>query len=58
MDELLIFLLFIGLVIFATLISSGILILTVFIIFTAYRVIRGKIKGWKLPKDIKDTHSW
>ena len=58
MEELLIFLLFIGLVIFATLISSGILILTVFIIFTAYRVIRGKIKGWKLPKDIKDTHSW
>jgi uncharacterized membrane protein len=58
MEELLIFLLFIGLVIFATLISSGILILTVFTIFTAYRVIRGKIKGWKLPKDIKDTHSW
>lgn len=58
MEELLVFLLFIGLVIFATLISSGILILTTFIIFTAYRVIRGKIKGWKLPKDIKDTHSW
>lgn len=58
MEELLIFLLFIGLVIFATLISSGILILTVFTIFTTYRVIRGKIKGWKLPKDIKDTHSW
>ena len=23
-----------------------------------YSVIRGKQKGWSLPKDVKDTHSW
>ena len=23
-----------------------------------YHVLRGKIKGWSLPKDVKDRHSW
>lgn len=23
-----------------------------------YLIIRGKIKGWSLPKDVKDRHSW
>ena len=58
MEELLAFLLFIGLTTMAVLISSAILLLAIFTLFVIYRVIRGKQKGWKLPKNIKDTHSW
>jgi multisubunit Na+/H+ antiporter MnhF subunit len=58
MEELLAFLLFIGLTTIAALIGSAILLLAIFTLFVIYRVIRGKQKGWKLPKNIKDTHSW
>jgi len=32
------------------------LFLATFVIGCLYHVIRGKQKGWKLPKDIRDTH--
>lgn len=38
--------------------NSPILFLAAFIGGCAYLVLRGRKKGWKLPKNIKDTHSW
>ena len=32
------------------------LFLATFVIGLTYHIIRGRKKGWKLPKDIKDTH--
>ena len=37
-------------------IQSPLLFLITFILGVGYQVIRGRKKGWKLPKDIKDTH--
>lgn len=36
--------------------NSPLLFLSSFIIGNGYLIIRGKKKGWRLPKDIKDTH--
>lgn len=34
------------------------LFLTSFVIGVAHYAIRSKQKGWKLPKNIRDTHGW
>jgi hypothetical protein len=36
--------------------NSPIMFLTFFGAGCTYLVLRGRKKGWKLPKDIKDTH--
>ncbi len=38
--------------------NSPILFLVTFVGGCTYLVLRGRKKGWKLPKNIKDTHSW
>jgi hypothetical protein len=40
----------------AIVLNSPIMFLTSFILGCGYLVIRGRKKGWKLPKDIKNTH--
>jgi hypothetical protein len=36
--------------------NSPTMFLTSFIIGCSYLVLRGRKKGWRLPKDIKNTH--
>ena len=36
--------------------QSPLLFLISFISGVGYQVIRGRKKGWKLPKDVKNTH--
>jgi hypothetical protein len=43
---------------FAIIIGSPILFGISFIGGVVYHVIRGRKKGWSLPKDVKDRHSW
>ena len=38
--------------------NSPIVFLITFVLGSGYLVVRGKQKGWKLPKNIKDTHQW
>jgi hypothetical protein len=38
--------------------NSPIIFLITFLLGSSYLVVRGKQKGWKLPKNIKDTHQW
>ena len=40
----------------AIVLNSPIMFLTSFILGCGYLVIRGRKKGWKLPKNIKNTH--
>jgi hypothetical protein len=42
----------------AIIIGSPILFGLSFIGGLTYHIIRGRKKGWSLPKDVKDTHSW
>ena len=52
---------FIGIVLACTiamLIESPALFGVAFAGGVLYHVLRGKLKGWSLPKDVKDTHSW
>lgn len=53
---------FIGLVVILMvmmfIIESPILFLITFVIGCTYHIIRGRIKGWKLPQNIRDTHMW
>jgi hypothetical protein len=58
MEQLLTFIGIISMLILAVLINSAILFLVSFVGGVAYHVIRGKIKGWSLPNDIKKRHSW
>ena len=39
-------------------VNSPLLFLITFFSGSSYLVIRGKKMGWRLPKNIKDTHSW
>ena len=43
---------------FAVIIQSPLLFGVAFAGGVLYHVIRGKVKGWSLPKDVKDRHSW
>ena len=36
--------------------NSPFMFLTFFMVGCSYLVLRGRKKGWKLPKNIKDTH--
>jgi hypothetical protein len=36
--------------------NSPITFLITFVLGASYLVVRGRQKGWKLPKNIKDTH--
>jgi uncharacterized membrane protein YqjE len=36
--------------------NSQMMFLTSFVVGCTYLVLRGRKKGWKLPKNIKDTH--
>jgi hypothetical protein len=38
--------------------NSPLLFLIAFFSGSTYLVIRGKKMGWRLPKNIRDTHSW
>lgn len=38
--------------------NSPLLFIITFFSGSTYLVVRGKKMGWKLPKNIKDTHSW
>jgi hypothetical protein len=58
MEQLLTFIGIISMLILAILINSAILFLGSFIGGVAYHVIRGTKKGWSLPKEVKDRHSW
>jgi hypothetical protein len=52
---------FIGIIfacVLAVIIESPILFGISFAGGILYHVLRGKIKGWSLPKDVKDRHSW
>jgi hypothetical protein len=52
---------FVGLIFvsfFFILIECPILFLVSFIAGIAYHKIRGSQKGWVLPKEVKDRHSW
>lgn len=42
----------------AILVESPILFGVSFAGGVLYHILRGKIKGWSLPKDVKDRHSW
>lgn len=58
MEQAISFLLVVTIASTSLLLNLPLLFLISFIGGCAYLVIRGKKKGWKLPKDIKDTHSW
>jgi hypothetical protein len=52
---------FIGIIfacVLAVIIESPILFGVSFAGGILYHILRGKIKGWSLPKDVKDRHSW
>lgn len=38
--------------------NSPLLFLVTFFGGSSYLVLRGKKMGWRLPKNIKNTHSW
>jgi hypothetical protein len=38
--------------------NSPIAFLIMFVLGSSYLVVRGRQKGWRLPKNIKDTHKW
>jgi hypothetical protein len=38
--------------------NSPIAFLIMFVLGSTYLVVRGRKKGWRLPKNIKDTHKW
>lgn len=58
MEQLLTFVSMITVLVVTLLLDSPLLFLISFIGGIAYHVIRGKKKGWSLPKDTKNTHSW
>lgn len=58
MEQLLSFLALIILLVIAVTFKLPLLFIVSFVGGVTYHVIRGKVKGWKLPKQIKDTHSW
>jgi hypothetical protein len=58
MEQLFTFAGIILMLIVALLINSALLFLVSFVGGVAYHVIRGRKKGWTLPKEVKDRHSW
>lgn len=58
MEQLFTFAGIILMLIVTLLINSALLFLVSFVGGVAYHVIRGRKKGWTLPKEVKDRHSW
>jgi len=58
MEQLFTFAGIILMLIVALLINSALLFLVSFVGGVAYHVIRGRKKGWTLPKEVKNRHSW
>jgi hypothetical protein len=58
MEQLFTFTGIILMLIVALLVNSALLFLVSFVGGVAYHVIRGRKKGWSLPKEVKDRHSW
>jgi hypothetical protein len=58
MEQLLTFTGIIVMLILALLINSALVFLATFVGGVAYHVIRGRKKGWSLPKEVKKSHSW
>ena len=58
MEQLLTFLVIIFLCSLTIGIESPILFAVLFIGGIVYSILRGRKKGWSLPKDVKNTHSW
>jgi len=58
MEQAISFLLVVAIASTLLLLDLPLLFLISFIGGSAYLIIRGKKKNWKLPKDIKNTHSW
>ena len=58
MEQLLTFVGIIGMLIIALLLNSALLFLVSFVGGIAYHVTRGRKKGWSLPKEVKNRHSW
>jgi hypothetical protein len=38
--------------------EQGLSFIAVVTLCSSYLVVRGRQKGWRLPKNIKDTHKW
>lgn len=58
MEQLFTFITIIAMLVLAILINSGLIFLVSFVGGIAYHVIRGRKKGWSLPKEVKNRHSW
>lgn len=58
MEQLFTFITIIAMLVLAILINSGLVFLVSFVGGIAYHVIRGRKKGWSLPKEVKNRHSW
>lgn len=58
MEQLFTFITIIAMLVLAILINSGLIFLVSFVSGIAYHVVRGRKKGWSLPKEVKDRHSW
>lgn len=58
MEQLLTFIGIIAMLVIALLINSALVFLFTFVGGVAYHVIRGRKKGWSLPKEVKNRHSW
>lgn len=56
MEQLLSFLLTVSICTVAVITNNPALFSVAFIIGSTYQIIRGRQKGWKLPKQIKETH--
>lgn len=58
MEQIITFLVIIFFCSLTMVIGSPIMFAISFIGGIMYHTIRGKIKGWSLPKEVKNTHSW
>ena len=58
MEQLFTFITILAMLILAVVINSALIFLVSFVGGIAYHVIRGKQKGWSLPKEVKNSHSW
>lgn len=58
MEQLLTFIGIIAMLVLALMINSALIFLFTFVGGISYHVVRGRKKGWSLPKEVKDRHSW
>jgi hypothetical protein len=58
MEQLITFIIIVLISVTTLMLNSPLLFLLSFIGGVSYHVIRGRKKGWSLPKEVKNTHSW